>query len=56
VVLWSESGKRSYRLRHTPGQYFVIFPSGNRIVRSSPQGIIDIEVGKSPAIYDLPEG
>ncbi len=56
VVLWSESGKRSYRLRHTPGQCFIVFPSGKRVASSSPQGIIDIEVRKSPAIYDLPEG
>jgi hypothetical protein len=56
VVLWSESGRRSYRLRHTPGDCFVTFPSGRRMVRPSPQGVIDIEVGRSPAIYDLPEG
>ncbi len=56
VVLWSESGRRSYRLRHTPGQCFITFPSGKRIGRSSPHGRIDIDVGKSPAICDLPEG
>jgi hypothetical protein len=56
VVLWSENGIRSYRLRHTPGECFVTFPSGKRIARSSPQGRVDIEVGRAPAIYDLPEG
>ncbi len=56
VVLWSESGHRSYRLRHTPGECSVTVPSGKRSACSSPQGILDIEVGRSPAIYDLPEG
>jgi hypothetical protein len=56
VVLWSESGRRSYQLRHKPGEYFVTFPSGKRIARPSPQGSIDIDVSKTPAIYDLPEG
>ena len=55
VVFWSESGPRSYRLRHKPGECFVTYPSGKRITHASPQGIIDLEVGKSPAIYDLPK-
>ena len=53
AVVWSERGRRSYRLPHGPGEYFVTFPSGKRIAKSSPQGYLDIEMGKSPAVYDV---
>jgi len=55
LVLWSESGQRSQQLRHAPGEFFVTFPSGRRVARSSPQATVDVEVGKTPAIYDFPQ-
>jgi hypothetical protein len=55
LVFWIEGGHRSHQLRHAPGEYFITFPSGRRVARASPQGIVDVDVGKSPAIYDFPQ-
>jgi hypothetical protein len=54
LAVWSESGHRSFDVRHAPGESFIAYPSGKRAAISFKDGVVGVRAQKMPAIYDLP--